>query len=592
MPSKRSLTYLLVLLFLPVPAWASPASLIRAQPLLAAPDGLAAEVAPLAANAAVEVLERRGGWSRVRADGKEGWLRVLALRETRSTLPAAGNVAQLFRADATDGNQRIVAVAGFRGLPPPRSSAHALIFAISAYGNGIPPLPGVAHDADNAALIARALGVPEANTTVLRDNALDLAGMRAALDALETRVMPNDEVFLYYSGHGTRLNAFDGRAARCAEALVTADAQALMDDELQDRLQRIATKARRLVVFLDACHAGGATTRAVFGGKLGGRLSGKFWAKSGADTCERPSNALVRGLQAAKPGEGKLNFIHIAAARDDEVALDDGDRGGLATLAWLDCLSGAARDSNGSAGLSVAELAACAQPKIERQAAGNSHFAAHHLALTGNSAMVLAAPDATPVVADTAGAMPTTAAAETSAVAALKDILANRDDRRVVRLVTDKSSYRIKQDRVRFSLTSSHEGYVYLLMVGSDGKSFDLLFPNRKDDRNHILAGETWQLPRPGWAIRAGGPAGRDHLLAVVSDNPRDFAALGMKPAGPFSMLATSPMSARDIQFVSATSAHAEQPDCEKSGAQRTLEVVATCSDAYGADLIDLEEIE
>lgn len=582
MPSKRSLIYLLALLFLPILAWASPASLIRAQSLLAAPDGLAAEVAALPATTHVEVLERRGGWSRVRADGKEGWLRVLALRETHSALPATGNVAGLFRADATD-NPRIVAVAGFRGLPPPRSSAHALIFAISAYGNGIPPLPGVAHDADNAALMARALGVPEANTTVLRDGALDLAGMRAALDALDARVMPNDEVFLYYSGHGTRLNAFDGRAARCAEALVTADAQVLMDDELQDRLQRIAAKARRLVVFIDACHAGGATTRAVVGGKL----SGKFWAKSGADTCERPSNALVRGLQAAKPGEGKLNFIHIAAARDDEVALDDGDRGGLATLAWLDCLSGAARDSNASSGLSVAELAACAQPKIERQAAGNSHFAAHHLALTGNTAMVLAAPDPAPVAITT-----DTPKAETSAVAALRDILANRDDRRVVRLVADKSAYRIKRDPVRFSLTSSHEGYVYLLMVGSDGKSFDLLFPNRKDDRNHILAGETWQLPRPGWAIRAGGPAGRDHLLAVVSDNPRDFAALGMKPAGPFSMLATSPMSARDIQFVSATSAHAEQAECEKSGAQRTLEVVATCSDAYGADLITLEEVE
>ncbi len=582
----RCLICALLLLALPALA-AAPATLIRAQPLLAAPDGLATEVAPLPANASVEVLERRGGWSRVRVGDKEGWLRVLALRETRSARPAAGNVAGLFRADATN-NPRIVAVAGFRGLPPPRASAHALIFAISAYGNGIPPLPGVAHDADNAALMARALGVPEANTTLLRDGALTLSGMRAALDALDARVMPNDEVFLYYSGHGTRLNAFDGRAARCAEALVTADAQVLLDDELQDRLQRIAAKARRLVVFLDACHAGGATTRAV----AGGSLSGKFWAKAGADTCERPSNALLRGLQAAKPGAGKLNFIHIAAARDNEVALDDGERGGLATLAWLDCLSGAARDSNGSAGLSVAELAACAQPKIERQAAGNSRFAAHHLVLTGNSAMVLAAPEATAVVADVPGEPPAPAAAETSAVAALKDVLANRDDRRVVRLVTDKSSYRIKQDRVRFSLTSSHEGYVYLLMVGSDGNSFDLLFPNQKDDRNHILAGETWQLPRPGWAIRAGGPTGRDHLLAVVSDNPRDFAALGMKPAGPFSVLAASPMSARDIQFVSTTSAHAEQPECEKSGAQRTLEVVATCSDAYGADLITLEEVE
>lgn len=577
----------LLLLLLSVPAMA--ASLIRAQPLLAAPDGQAAVVATLNAGAAAEVLERRGGWSRVRVAGKEGWLRLLALREDRSVLPGAGNVAGLFRADATD-NPNIVAVAGFRGLPPPRASAHALILAIGSYSGGIPALPGVARDADSAALMARALGVPEANTTVLRDAALDLAGMRAALDTLEARVLANDEVFLYYSGHGTRLEAFDGRAARCAEALVTADAQALMDDELRDRLQRLAAKARRLVVFLDACHAGGVTTRAVVDGhpsgnpgdNPGGRLSGKFWAKSGAATCERPSNALTRSLRAASPGEGKLNFIHIAAARDDEVALDDSQRGGLATLAWLDCLSGAARDGDASAGLSVAELAACAQPRIERQAAGNERFAAHHLSLTGNVDMVLAAP--------AAGVAPE--AREHAAVAALRDIHANRDDRRVVRQVADKPAYRIKRDPVRFSLSSSHEGYVYLLMVGSDGKSFDLLFPNRKDDRNHILAGETWQLPRPGWGIRAGGPAGRDHLLAVVSDTPRDFAGIGMRPAGPFSALPASAMSARDIQFVSATSAHAASADCEATGPRRTLEVVAACSDAYGADLISLEEIE
>ena len=572
-----------LLLLLSVPATA--ASLIHAQPLLAAPDGQAAVVATLNAGAAAEVLERRGAWSRVRVAGKEGWLRLLALREDRATLPGAGNLAGLFRADATD-NPNIVAVAGFRGLPPPRASAHALILAIGNYSGGIPALPGVARDADSAVLMARTLGVPEANTTVLRDAALDLAGMRAALDALEARVLANDEVFLYYSGHGTRLEAFDGRAARCAEALVTADAQALMDDELRDRLQRLAARARRLVVFLDACHAGGATTRAVVGGKPGGNpgghLSGKFWAKSGAATCERPSNALTRSLRAASPGEGKLNFIHIAAARDDEVALDDSQRGGLATLAWLDCLSGAARDGDASAGLSVAELAACAQPRIERQAAGNERFAAHHLSLTGNTDMVLAAP----------AAEVAPAAREHAAVAALRDIHANRDDRRVVRLTADKPAYRIKRDPVRFSLSSSHEGYVYLLMVGSDGKSFDLLFPNRKDDRNHILAGETWQLPRPGWGIRAGGPAGRDHLLAVVSDTPRDFAGIGMRPAGPFSALPASAMSARDIQFVSATSARADHADCEATGPRRTLEVVAACSDAYGADLISLEEIE
>ena len=584
------------LALLPILAWASPASLIRAQPLLAAPDGLAAQVATLPARTPVEVLKRRGGWSLVRAGDKEGWLRILALRETHSLMPGSHDIADVLR-DDVQGSSRVVAVAGFRAVPT-RPSAHALILTISDYGNGIPPLPGVTHDADSAVLMARSLGVPDANMTALRDGALTLEGMRAALDALEARVMPNDEVFLYYSGHGTRLEANDGRAAHCADALVTADARALMDVELHDRLERISSKARRLVVFLDACFSGGVTTRAA----VDDRLTGKFWAKSGAQTCALPSNALTRGLDNARPGDGKLNYIHIAAARNDEVALDDGSRGGLATLAWLDCLSGGARDSNGSSGLSADELAECAQPEIARAAAGNTHYSTPHLTLTGNTRMVLAAPIETPpdpaVVATpppTATVMatqPVPPSVEPSAVAALKDILANRDDRRTVHLGSDKPIYKIRKDFVHLNLKSSHAGYVYLLMVGSDGKSFDMLFPNKKDQHNHILAGETWELPHSGWGIRAGGPAGRDYLLAIVCDNPRDFSELGMKPAGPFSVVATSRASTRDIQFVSATSVHADPSACEKTGEQRTLEVVDACSDAYGADLITLDESE
>jgi hypothetical protein len=428
--------------------------------------------------------------------------------------------------------------------------------------------------------MARALGVPEANITALSDSALTLAGLRAALDGLEARVLPNDEVFLYYSGHGTRLPAFDGRVKRCAEALLSIDGQALMDSELEQRLNGIAAKARRVVVFIDACHAGGVTTRGVTGNTVSDGFSAKFFTKPDAATCARPVNALTRNLgvgESAK-GAGKLNFIHIAAARDDEAALDDARRGGLASQAWLDCLAGSARDTDASSGLSARELQACAQPRIEQLARGNTRFSAHHITLHGNADMVLAAPETLPNTVD--------------AAAVLKDIHANRDDRRHVRLSADKPAYKANQDRVRFTLESSHAGYVYLLMAGSDGKQFDLLFPNKKDDRNLIQANETWHLPRAGWSFRASGPPGRDQLLALVSDKPRDFSSLGMRPAGPFSVLGATPMTARDIQFVSAGIVQTAPPECELTGTQRTADIAAACSDGYGADLISLIEIE
>jgi len=547
---------------------AAAAELIRAQFLLAAPHGLAPSVMHLTAKTEVEVLERRGGWTRVRTQGREGWMRLLALRETRPSGLAAQNLLDLIKPSA--GNvQHITGVAGIRGLQPVRPAAHALILTIGDYWNGIPRLKGVIHDADSAVLMANALGVPEANITALSDAALTLGGLRAALDGLAARVRPNDEVFLYYSGHGTRLPAFDGREQRCAAAWLSVEGEALLDGELEQRLQNIAAKARRVVVFADTGHAGGVA---------GDGFSAKFWAKAGGETCERPLNAWVRGLIAAKSGDGKLNFIHIAAAREDEAALDDGLRGGLASQAWLDCLAGAVRDADVSGGLSARELQACAQPRIEQLVRGNNGLSPHHLTLNGNLDMVLATPEELPNSVD--------------AAAVLKDIHANRDDRRRVRLSADKPAYKAGQDRVRFSLESSHAGYVYLLLAGSDGKHFDLLFPNKKDDRNLIQANETWHLPRAGWAFRAGGPAGRNQLLALVSDKPRDFSTLGMRAAGPFSVIGATPMSARDIQFVAAGAAQAARPECNLTGEQRTSDIAVACSDAYGADLISLIEID
>ena len=564
---------------------AQPAELIRAQSLLESPEIIAKIVKPLAAKTAVEVLERRGGWSRVRTqDGAEGWLRVLALRDTQS---AGINLLALSHS-GSNANSRVTGVAGIRSMPTTlaaeRDSSHALILTIGAYQGGIPVLKGVVHDANSAVLMARALGVPEQNTVALSDATLTLNGMRKAMDDLDARVLPNDEVFFYYSGHGTRLQLFDGRQNRCAEALLSVDGEAFLDSELEERLQRLALKARRVVVFIDACHAGGVTTRSLGEEQ---QFTAKFYAKSdtGSGVCDKPVNALTRSLEIidteAEMGKGKSNFVHIAAARDNEAALDDGLRGGLASQAWLDCLTGRAKDLDGSTGVSIGELQACTQPGIDALAQGNSRFSSHHLTVTGNRNMVLVGPEELPSAVNPA--------------AVLADIFANRDDRRRVRLRADKSVYKVKQDRVTFSLESSHAGYVYLLMAGSDGKSFDLLFPNKRDSRNQIKANEVWQLPRAGWAFRAGGPAGVNQLLAIVSDKPRNFAGIGMTAAGPFSVIGTTPIASRDIMLVSAGIAPAEigspQEECSMVGKNRTSEHAATCSGGYGADMLGLVEV-
>jgi hypothetical protein len=105
----------LVLLF-PLAALAEPATVIRATELKQAPATDAATVAALAENAAVEALERKGGWTRVKAQAGEGWVRMLALRfGGAAAKPGATGASQLFNVART-GTSGTQVTTGVRGL--------------------------------------------------------------------------------------------------------------------------------------------------------------------------------------------------------------------------------------------------------------------------------------------------------------------------------------------------------------------------------------------------------------------------------------------------------------------------------------------
>ncbi|MFH1605479.1 MAG: DUF4384 domain-containing protein, partial [Pseudomonadota bacterium] len=167
-----------------------------------------------------------------------------------------------------------------------------------------------------------------------------------------------------------------------------------------------------------------------------------------------------------------------------------------------------------------------------------------------------------------------------------------RDDRRSVTFKTAKSRFKIGKDKVEFSVSSSHAGYVYLLMVGSDGKTFDMLFPNSLDKEHYIKAGETLALPRTSWELLAQGPAGKNNLLVIVADAQRDFSKAGLKPAGPFSMISANMAAAKDIQLVTVSSANANSSDCKGPASKRNLAVQQSCSNAYGAAMTVVEEVD
>ncbi len=88
----------------------------------AAPD--ARTVASLAEGAAVKVLERAGGWTRVESGGQQGWVRVFHLRFPATAQASSGSDNPLASVTSALGFGRersrstTIATTGIRGLTP------------------------------------------------------------------------------------------------------------------------------------------------------------------------------------------------------------------------------------------------------------------------------------------------------------------------------------------------------------------------------------------------------------------------------------------------------------------------------------------
>ena len=107
-----------LLLLLPALCLAEPATVIRATEMKQQPATDARATGQLEENATVDALERKGGWTRVKAaGGAEGWVRMLALRYAGAGDAKQGDsgVAQLLNV-ARSGTSGTQVTTGVRGL--------------------------------------------------------------------------------------------------------------------------------------------------------------------------------------------------------------------------------------------------------------------------------------------------------------------------------------------------------------------------------------------------------------------------------------------------------------------------------------------
>lgn len=411
---------------------------------------------------------------------------------------------------------------------------HVLVMTISNYAGK--PLAGVVHDAQTALKIAQRMGYNTSSAMIYKDSQLTRQGMVAALDQLVASVAANDRVFVYYSGHG--YSGLQGN--QCVQSLVTQDEGLIgLENGLSDKLQKIKNLVSDTFVLIDACHSGGlrdvATLRssAAKGGS-DAEVTGKAWQAKAGEQCSNFVNFAkswtpVTGERTRGAIFPKDNFVFMAAANEREVALDDPQRGGLASTSILSCLESGVVDKDQSGSISPTELAACAQTKVIEgvraiNAAKGSKFTAHTIEVNGNVDRPLLTVPAVPVVsASTPSANAASASVAVSVEQQLQQILKGSNGRLSLSVNPTALSVNValpsSQREVRFPYTSNQKGYGYILYVGTDGVDMGQIFPDKQYGDNNAMAvsGEFMKL-------QIKGPPGKNTILFVLSQTPMDFS--------------------------------------------------------------------
>jgi len=206
------------------------------------------------------------------------------------------------------------------------NNGRALVIGIANYDDASRLPDAVLDDAHDLASVLQSVdycGFPATNVQLLIDEFATLDAIRSALADLASATDPEDTAIVFFSGHGARF----GSGPDETSALVPVDCRigdlegtTLQESELSSAIAKIA--AKRVLVFIDACHAGGA---GVLKSGQGQQIQLGFSEKS---------------LQLLAQGAGR---VIIASSRATETSLVlNGARNSVFTGRLLEALRGKA----------------------------------------------------------------------------------------------------------------------------------------------------------------------------------------------------------------------------------------------------------
>ncbi len=259
-------------------------------------------------------------------------------------------------------------------IPSSYPQGHALLIGVSGY-RFVTCLPvAVRNDVQDLSrtLSAQDLcGYNPANVVELLDAQATRAAVMEALEHLASRAGPEDTACVYFSGHGAVLNEAtyeDSFLLTVESDLAKLPTTAISSDEFAGALMKV--KAKRLLVFVDACHAGGAAISKGVGGRQTPHIKSGYSEKTFAKLANGSGRALMASCRASE----ESSILH-------------GARNSVFTTAILEGLRGAA-DTTASGFIRVFDLFDYVADQVS-QAVAEQHPVFHADQIEGNFPVAL-----------------------------------------------------------------------------------------------------------------------------------------------------------------------------------------------------------
>ncbi len=198
-------------------------------------------------------------------------------------------------------------------MPPSVGVRRAVLIGVDAYTRK--PLDGCVADANLMAEVLQSrFGFEKPNVTLLLNEKARRAAVLSELDQLVDLTETNDVAFIFYAGHGSQSTRDDNTEASGFDStFMVSDTprEDILDDEIAERLEALASKSPYTVMIVDACHSGTLSRSAALDVK-------ERWAPA---TTTRQEGATARKAAAERSADAPVDpYTLISACRDDEIA--------------------------------------------------------------------------------------------------------------------------------------------------------------------------------------------------------------------------------------------------------------------------------